>query len=652
MPQSSGEATRANGGRRAIRRGPVTRLYVSAALIVAATLPTSRAARADCTTTSPPTETSCTRTTINQGSGAPGTNAGADGFGFLGYLGTVTVFSGASVTGNANAGSRGVFIGEGTVINNAGGTITGVEAGVAVNGTGSLEVINSGSIQASHLGVYGQGQVTVTNYVGGTIAGDGGGVYGNSVNLANYGTITSANSGGAGALVDGTITNHVGGTITGYGGVSISQVGLVNNYGTIFANGAVGARGVYVGANSTVNNYAGATITSLASSDVNSGGVVVNSNSVINNMGTINATLFGIHAYFGGVSVYNSGTIAAATDAIYFEGAGNTLTLAPGSSITGNVDGYIPGNTFQLGGSGTASFDIGQLAPSGQYRNFGTFNKVGDSTWTLTGTSSFAGPANVNGGTLAVNGDITSMSSVFVNAGGTLGGTGTVGNVAVTGGTLAPGNSIGTLTIAGSLSFTAASAYLVQVSGAASDRTIVTGTATVAGRVSVDPLARLSATTTYTIINAGSLSGSFDSASVTNNFARNARLSYVGNDVLLTLDPGLLVPIVPGSATNNQSNVAAGIDNALLAGVTTPAGFNALFALSGPELLNALTQASGESATGSQQTTFNAMSQFMGVLTDPFVGGRSQTATSSGASSYAAEDGGRKMSPAQRDAYL
>ena len=39
-----------------------------------------------------------------------------------------------------------------------------------------------------------------------------------------------------------------------------------------------------------------------------------------------------------------------------------------------------------------------------------------------------------------------------------------------------------------------------------------------------------------------------------------------------------------------------------------------------------LTQASGETATGSQQTTFNAMSQFMGVMTDPFIAGRGDAA--------------------------
>ena len=68
------------------------------------------------------------------------------------------------------------------------------------------------------------------------------------------------------------------------------------------------------------------------------------------------------------------------------------------------------------------------LGPAAQYQGFGTFNKIDSSVWTLTGTSTFAGPVNVNGGTLAVNGDITSASGVTVNAGGTLGGNGIVGN--------------------------------------------------------------------------------------------------------------------------------------------------------------------------------------------------------------------------------
>jgi uncharacterized protein with beta-barrel porin domain len=258
----------------------------------------------------------------------------------------------------------------------------------------------------------------------------------------------------------------------------------------------------------------------------------------------------------------------------------------------------------------------------------------------LTGTSTFTGPVNVNGGTLAVNGDITSASGVTVNAGGTLGGTGVVGNTTVNGGTLAPGNSIGTLTVSGSLTMTAASTYLVQISRASSDMTVVTGTANLAGRVTVDPLTRITATTTYTIMIAGTVNGTFDTAGVVagNSFARNARVSYVGNDVLLTVDPGLLSPNLPANANINQINVAAGIDNALLAGANMPAGFNALFALTGSGLASALTQVSGETATGSQQTTFNAMNQFLGVMTDPFITGRGDGANTPGnAPGYADE---------------
>ena len=342
-----------------------------------------------------------------------------------------------------------------------------------------------------------------------------------------------------------------------------------------------------------------------------------------------------------------------------FGGSGNTLTLAQGSVITGNVLG-TGSDTFQLGGTGTATFDVSQIGAAAQYRGFGTFNKIDSSTWTLTGTSTFAGPVNVNGGTLSVNGNLASASSLTVNAGGTLGGTGTVGTTTINGGTLAPGNSIGTLTVSGSLTLTAASTYLVQISGASSDKTVVTGTANLAGKVTVDPLARIAATTTYTIISAGTVNGTFSTADflAANSFARNARLSYAGNNVLLTVDPGLLSPNLPANANINQKNVAAGIDNALNAGATMPAGFNALFALTGSGLASALTQVSGEIATGSQQTTFNAMNQFMGVMTDPFIAGRGDPISGGGnpnafaeeeSLAYAARGAARTKS--ERDAY-
>src|SRR5206468_5800510 len=139
------------------------------------------------------------------------------------------------------------------------------------------------------------------------------------------------------------------------------------------------------------------------------------------------------------------------------------------------------------GGSGAATFDVSALGGAAQYQGFSVFNKVGGSVWTLTGTGSFAGDINVNGGALIVNGNIASAGNLVVNAGGTLGGNGIVGNTVVNGGILSPGNSIGTIAVQGSLVFTAASTYLVQVSAVASDLTNVTGAANLAGTVQVAP---------------------------------------------------------------------------------------------------------------------------------------------------------------------
>jgi uncharacterized protein with beta-barrel porin domain len=76
---------------------------------------------------------------------------------------------------------------------------------------------------------------------------------------------------------------------------------------------------------------------------------------------------------------------------------------------------------------------------------------------------------------LSVNGSIAS-SPVFVNFGGTLGGNGTVGPTTIlAGGALSPGNSVGTLTINGSLIFSAASLYMVEVQGNTADRTNASG---------------------------------------------------------------------------------------------------------------------------------------------------------------------------------
>jgi uncharacterized protein with beta-barrel porin domain len=260
-----------------------------------------------------------------------------------------------------------------------------------------------------------------------------------------------------------------------------------------------------------------------------------------------------------------------------------------------------------------------------------------------------------------VDGSIVSSSLTSVNNGGTLSGNGFVGNTAINnGGTLAPGNSTAVLTVQGSLTFSTAAAYLVQTSGASSSsRIVVTGAANFAGQVVVDVPTRLLQTTTYKIFTSGSSTGAFAGASLQagNNFGSNPLLSYVGHDVFLTLGPGLLSLILPANAGANQKNVAGAVDNALLAGVSPSTAFGSIFGLTGNNLLNGLTQMSGETATGSQQTTFNAMTQFMGLMTDPFTAGRANGANApayaneedSIANAYAAS--GKPRSKNERDAY-
>lgn len=305
----------------------------------------------------------------------------------------------------------------------------------------------------------------------------------------------------------------------------------------------------------------------------------------------------------------------------------------------GNVTG-TGSDTLQLGGSGAATFDLSRLGSGKQYQGFATFNKVGDSTWTATGASTFNGATNVNAGTLLVNGDL-SGSNVTVNAGGILGGTGTVGNLAVNGGTLAPGNSF---LVQFNLSFTAASTYLVEVSPSASSFTSTfKGKATLGGASVQAVFAPGSyVSKQYTILSSPSgVNGTF--GSLTTNLSPNfsASLSYDANDVYLNL---LLNFAIPGGLNANQQNVANALTNFFNANGSIPPVYSRLSAAG-------LTQAAGEAATGSQQATFNAMNQFMGVLTDPFIAGRGETTTFSGTSSFAAETGGSRTSRLERDAY-
>jgi autotransporter-associated beta strand protein len=572
------------------------------------------------------------------------------------------------------------------VTNNAAASITGGLNGIFAD-TGFANVTNSGSITGtSGDGIFAFTNATVTNNSSATIAGDSG-IYAviGFADVTNSGRITGTSGNGIFASTNATVTNDAGASIAGgFSGIS-ARFGFAHVVNSGSIEGTIDA-GIVASTNATVTNIAGARIAgglygirafAGSSSVFNAGtitgfadtGIAASINATVTNDAgaSIAGGLYGIRAFAGGSSVFNAGTISGGTAAIQFGGAGNTLTLAQGSVISGNVLG-TGSDTFQLGGAGAATFDISTLGPAAQYQGFGTFNKIGSSVWTLTGASTFTGDVNVNAGTLVVNGNLSSAGIMMVNPGGTLAGTGTVPLTLVdNAATLAPGplgSGTGSLTINDRVMFCTCSTYAVKVSGTGNDFAQIMAGALGTGDAFLDGAAvRVSSPTStyrfnspYTILTTqGGLNGTtFDSLALATPSGIVGTLSYTANDVLLTLTSQLAQT---AGLNQNQRAVAAALDAAFNAPGSQTGALGAIFT---GNVAQNLTQASGETATGSQQATFNAMTQFMGVMTDPFMAGRGDPVSSSGgapqfaeesdrASSYA--DNGKPRTRSERDAY-
>ena len=195
----------------------------------------------------------------------------------------------------------------------------------------------------------------------------------------------------------------------------------------------------------------------------------------------------------------------------------------------------------------------------------GDIVKEGEGGLTLAGDSSgFTGTTTVSAGTLRVDGLLGGR--VTVEDGATLGGAGTVGDTTVqAGATLAPGNSIGTLRIDGDLVFQAGARYEVEVdpAGTGSDLVEVTGTASLQGgsvvHIGANDGYRLRST--YRILSAGSLQGTFDT--VSSDFAFLApELAYdhqAGTvDLTLVRNDRDFASV---ASTRNQKATAAGIES-------------------------------------------------------------------------------------------
>jgi len=405
---------------------------------------------------------------------------------------------------------------------------------------------------------------------------------------------------------------------------------IINNSG-----GAVTFTGTSTGGSAQMTTD-GSGLTSFTD-DSTAGNAIITTNNNGKTQFSTNANAGNAQLITNGSGIVDfSGTAGAAND--------NRVTAG---SIEGSGTYNLGGNQLAVGGNNLSTSVSGTINDGGGSGGAGaSLVKTGTGTLTLSGTNTYTGATTVNAGTLAVDGSIATSSRLTVNSGGTLGGTGYVPTTTINGGTLSPGNSIGTITVQGNLGFTSASFYRVEVLGSGADKTNVIGTAALAGTVQVIVLPGALVPMPFTILHAergrtGTFGGVVDSANFTSS------LAYTGTDVKLTLTAALGNG---GGLSIKQQNVAASINNYFNGGGILPVGFSDLFRFTGDNLGTALSQLSGEGATGAATASFQSMNGFLTRMLNPFGGAPNGNMAAAGtARSFAAVD--KVVSPAAAAAY-
>jgi uncharacterized protein with beta-barrel porin domain len=535
-------------------------------------------------------------------------------------------------------------------ITNSGSISASVFGGIAVYGgtTFANGITNSGMITGSRSGIFVKNVSTFSGGIAnsGHISGSFGiGIYGGSIfsgNIVNSSTGTIA----------GAFANGVGGSGIGVSSIS-TFAGGINNAGRISASnyGIAVSNMAQFGENSAgggIVNSGTITVTSAGVADgIRIGGVgsVGTFFGGITNSGTITAltgiALTGV-TFAAGSAIVNSGTITGTVAAIDASGATSPITInQTGGLISGAVKLSAYADVLNISGGTINGSIIGQGSSDTINFNFGSGTFIYGSAYGFSGVNQ----VNINSGTVVLNG---ANSATNVDVYGTLEGTGSIDPTTVTihsGGTFAPGTPgvAGTsMSIIGNLAFASGASYLVQVNPSAASFATVTGTATLGGATVKALFANGSyVSKQYTIIAAsGGVSGTFGALVDTNlpaNF--HTTLSYDATDAYLNLALNFAIP--GGSLNGNQQAVGNALTNFFNTNGTIPLVYGALSPA-------ALTQASGELGTSSQQTTFNAMGQFMGLLTDPFMQRSGGAGLAGGAAGFAEEEGASAYAASKR----
>ncbi|MFW7268973.1 autotransporter domain-containing protein [Gluconacetobacter sp. Hr-1-5] len=424
--------------------------------------------------------------------------------------GTVSITNSGTI--ESTAGGQGIdlndFVGPdntSTITNNAGGVIRADDAD-GIRPGANATVVNAGTIYAdsvvaddSHDGVDFQDAPTgtVINEAGGLISGQRHGIttdgYVDVYNAAG-GTIIGRNGSGVGSDGTGKVVNY--GTIigaydgsgTGDGdGIDIDNHAVVDNYGLIQATGAAG-----VGSDGGENESEGVALTNGISLTNEKGGLITSVQigatltgmeqqpMTVTNYGTIFGAVQGVRIA-GNLTFYNYGTISS--DQVAFVNNPSATGMVQDLENYGTIQGenaafVLQPSTNTVLGLHDGSLIVGDIVSHGalEVRNeddytldnilsgSGSLTKSGGGVLTYNGNGAgYDGQTQVVAGALAVDGSLAS-SAITVGSGAMLEGSGAVGGVVVEqGATLQGGEGgAGTLTVNGDLQQQAGSTLLAN----------------------------------------------------------------------------------------------------------------------------------------------------------------------------------------------
>lgn len=408
-------------------------------------------------------------------SGNGGNGGGNNGGGAGGSVGSTAGGTGTLQRGGDGAGSAscdtnplGAGCGGKTQVTNAaiqgdvlGGNGANGATGIAGGGGGAGAVITSGDLVlgppgsfsvrggaggAGGAGVSAGGGGAGVVFFGNTLIDNGNNVYGG---LGGAGTSNSAGGGGGvgvffrGATLTFDAPNNTeisggnGGAFGGSGGAAVvaaTDGAKITNISGGFGTGFEGG-------------YGAAGVGSIPDGSGGDGIDIVGSNNTFLNRGYVNpggsagraALAVGVHVNGDGNTIINTGSgdieggwslldrsqTAPGGIAVKLDGNGNMLELQSGYVVNGNAIAAGGGNILALGGSADGTFDLTKIVSSldntngaEQYQGFAVYEKIGLSTWTVTGRTGDSHPWAIEQSTLRLgaNGDLSPASNIGVDA--------------------------------------------------------------------------------------------------------------------------------------------------------------------------------------------------------------------------------------------